>query len=141
MHSHGRPGIRQFEVHACLPMLQTNNDLEQPGARGHLPDSHTVLMLKNSLAKGFGMEEDSPIVRGYGNYSRKLPAGSVHGRNTSRLSGYWKRSPQGEITDTFPFFDQITHERTDLDSIVFTCDHHFTNLGYALLNDLLRKHG
>ena len=45
-------------------MLQPNNDLEQPGARGHLPDSHTSLMLENSLAKGFGIKEDSPILRG-----------------------------------------------------------------------------
>ena len=64
MHTHGRPGIPQFEVHACLPMLQPNNDLEQPGARGHLPDSHTSLILENSLAKGFGIKEDSPILRG-----------------------------------------------------------------------------
>lgn len=39
------------------------------------------------------------------------------------------------------FFDHIIHEGTDLDSIVFTCDHHFNNLGCALLNDLLRKRG
>jgi hypothetical protein len=41
--------------------------LNSLGARGHLPDStisHTALMLENSLVKGFGIEEDSPIVRG-----------------------------------------------------------------------------
>lgn len=39
------------------------------------------------------------------------------------------------------FFDHHIRSRTEINSIFFTCDHHFNDLGYALLNDLLRKHG
>jgi hypothetical protein len=39
------------------------------------------------------------------------------------------------------FFDHLIRSKTDVNSIFFACDHHFNDLGYALLNDLLRKHG
>ena len=79
-----------------------------------------------------------------------LPSRQLLQKSASRINT-WKKYKSLELTlekiaargnhRYISFFDHIIHEKTDLDSIFFTCDHHFNNLGYALLNDLLRKHG